>query len=98
MAEALSSGLPTIASDTPVNQEICGDTALYFEPFSAKGLVEKLQKLDREPQLRKRNSENGRQRALEKFGWNDHVDRLVETFENVANGGAEPGAARVPAA
>jgi glycosyltransferase involved in cell wall biosynthesis len=98
MAEALSSGLPTIVSDTPVNREICGDTALYFEPFSAPGLVEQFQKLDQNPALRKRNSENGRQRAVEKFGWNDHVDRLVETFETVANRGAGSKAARVPKA
>ena len=97
MAEALSSGLPTIASDTLVNREICGDTALYFEPFLAKRLVEQLQKLDREPELRKMNSENGRQRAVEKFGWNDHVDRLVETFEKVVSGRAETGTARVTA-
>jgi glycosyltransferase involved in cell wall biosynthesis len=98
MAEAMSSGLPTIVSDTPVNREICGDTALYFEPFSAKGLIEKIKILDQNLDLRDRNSEQGRLRALEKFGWNDHVDRLVETFENVANGRAEPGAPRAPVA
>ena len=43
------------------------------------------------------NSENGRQRAVEKFGWNDHVDRLVETFEKVVSGRAETGTARVTA-
>jgi len=98
MAEALSSGLPTIASNTPVNHEICGDTALYFEPFSAKGLIEQFKILDQNPELRERKSEQGRLRALEKFGWNNHVDRLVETFENVANGRADPGTARFPAA
>ncbi|NQV56294.1 MAG: glycosyltransferase, partial [Rhodospirillales bacterium] len=84
MAEAMSSGLPTVVSDTPVNREICGDAALYFEPFSVTGLVEQLLQLDANPELRQNNSVAGRDRALEKFGWDDHVDRLVETFEKVA--------------
>ncbi|MEE2759833.1 MAG: glycosyltransferase family 1 protein [Pseudomonadota bacterium] len=91
MAEALSSGLPTIVSNTPVNREICGDTALYFEPFSSKGLVDQLLALDRSPALRESNAKSGRQRAIEKFGWNDHVDRLVETFDTVARSSAGAG-------
>ncbi|MDP6645134.1 MAG: glycosyltransferase family 1 protein [Rhodospirillales bacterium] len=98
MAEAMSSGLPTVASDTPVNREICGDAALYFEPFSAQGLVEQLHKLDQDPELRRRNSNDGRQRALQNFGWSDHIDRLIETFEKVAHGGAKPGTASAHAA
>ena len=88
MAEAMSSGLPLAVADTPVNREICGDAALYFEPFSVSGLVAAVRTLDTDPDLRRRLSENGRARALRHFGWDDHVDRLVETFEAVAAGRA----------
>ena len=32
MAEAMSHGLPIVASDTPVNREMCGEAAVYFSP------------------------------------------------------------------
>ncbi|MCD6074056.1 MAG: hypothetical protein K0Q70_939 [Rhodospirillales bacterium] len=86
MAEAMSSGLPLAVADTPVNREICGDAALYFEPFSVTGLVAAIRALHADPDLRRRLSENGRARALQRFGWEDHVDRLVDTFEAVAAG------------
>jgi glycosyltransferase involved in cell wall biosynthesis len=88
MAEAMSSGLPLAVADTPVNREICGDAALYFQPFSVSGLVEAVRALDRDPELRRRLGEIGRARALRLFGWDDHVDRLVATFEAVAAGRA----------
>jgi glycosyltransferase involved in cell wall biosynthesis len=88
MAEAMSSGLPVIAADTPVNREICGDAALYFEPFSVAELTNCIRQLDQDEKLRLSLPEIGRQRALEKFGWDDHVDRLVETMEKMVRGKA----------
>ena len=85
MVEAMSSGLLVVAADTLVNREICGDAALYFEPFSIKGLSDCIRQLDSDKNLRERLSKIGRDRALEKFGWEDHVDRLIETMEKVLN-------------
>lgn len=88
MAEAMSSGLPVVVADTPVNREICGDAALYFKPFSVKGLVAHIKSLDQDEKLRVQLGDQGRQRVLERYGWDDHVDRLIKTFETVANGAA----------
>jgi glycosyltransferase involved in cell wall biosynthesis len=88
MAEAMSSGLPLAVADTPVNREICGEAALYFAPFSVSGMVAAIRRLDEDPALRQRLAEIGRARAIERFGWDDHVDRLVSTFEAVAQGQA----------
>ena len=86
MAEAMSSGLPLAVADTPVNREICGDAAIYFPPFSVSGLVAAMRRLDENPDMRRQLAESGRARAVERFGWDDHVDRLVATFDAVASG------------
>jgi len=86
MAEAMSTGLPVVASDTPVNQEICGEAALYFKPFSVLGLADRVEELNNSEVLRNRLSAEGRHRALSRYSWEDHVDRLVDTFEAVASG------------
>jgi glycosyltransferase involved in cell wall biosynthesis len=88
MAEAMSCGLPLVVADTPVNREICGDAALYFAPFSVSGLVAAVRRLDADEELRRKLGEIGRARAVQRFGWNDHVDRLIATFEAVARGQA----------
>ena len=83
MVEAMASGLPIVASDTQINREICGDGAIYFDPFSADALVEKLTELDRDPALRERITTNARRHVRAEFKWEDHVDRLINTFEKV---------------
>ncbi|MBC7952358.1 MAG: glycosyltransferase family 4 protein [Rhodospirillaceae bacterium] len=83
MAEALSSGIPCVVADTPVNREICGDAALYFEPLSLASLLGCLRQLDTEPGLRDTLVERGRDRVLQFFTWPQHVDRLLAVFDDI---------------
>jgi glycosyltransferase involved in cell wall biosynthesis len=82
MVEAMASGIPIVAADTAINREICGDGALYFRPFSATDLAATLRRLDSEPDTRRRIAEAGL-RNVSAFTWEDHVERLIETFERV---------------
>lgn len=84
MAEAMACGVPVVAADTPVNREVCGDAALYFEPLSMASLMECLRRLDSDAALRVMLTSKGRQRVLRSFTWNSHVDRLIEIFRDVA--------------
>jgi glycosyltransferase involved in cell wall biosynthesis len=83
MAEALSTGLPIVAADTPINREVCGDAALYFRPFMASDLCARIKQLDENPELRARLRESALERAKNLYQWDDHVTRLLETFEAV---------------
>jgi glycosyltransferase involved in cell wall biosynthesis len=83
LVEAMSSGLPIIAADTPVNREVCGDVALYYPPLSVEGLCACVRRLEAQPGLRAEMIAAGRRRSLERFGWQAHVDRLLEIFEAV---------------
>jgi glycosyltransferase involved in cell wall biosynthesis len=83
LVEAMASGLPVLASDIPVCREICGEAAIYFDPFDAGSLAEVIVHLGKDTALRKRLSEAGRRRAETQFNWTDHVRRLVNLIEEV---------------
>ena len=77
LIEAMSSGLPVVASDLAVHREICGDAGVYFPAFSPKALAERLMEVHGSPELAGKLSSNGQRRAHD-FSWSKHVDRLVE--------------------
>jgi glycosyltransferase involved in cell wall biosynthesis len=43
--EALACGCPVAVSDIPAHREVCGQSVLYFNPFSPKDLLSKLEDL-----------------------------------------------------
>ena len=47
--EAMASGLPILAADTPVNREICGQAAIYFAPEDDRALAAELKRLYQNP-------------------------------------------------
>ena len=86
LVEAMGSGCPIIAADTPVNREICGETALYFEPLDPKALAEAVLLLRSDAALRARMRAAGRQRVEHSFDWRDHVQRLMVCIDELADG------------
>jgi len=84
LVEAMSSGLPVVASDLPVHREICGDAALYFSRFSAEELAERILQIKDSTDLAGRLSKNGLQRAND-FSWSEHVDCLLSMARELVN-------------
>lgn len=80
MAEAMSSGLPVIVSDTAVNRELCGDTALYAAPYSVTDICDRLHSLNNDEKLRTTLSLNARQRTIKMYDWQAHINRLLALF------------------
>lgn len=76
LIEAMSSGLPVVASDLPVHREICGDAGLYFPRFSPDALAERILQIQESPELAEKLSSRGLRRARD-FSWSKHVERLV---------------------
>ncbi|HKY71741.1 MAG TPA: glycosyltransferase family 1 protein [Nitrospira sp.] len=86
LVEAMASGRPVIAADTPVNREICGEAAMYFKPLDAKALAETVLLLQNDPPLRAQMSMAGRQRVEQSFDCRDHVERLLTCIDEVVRG------------
>jgi glycosyltransferase involved in cell wall biosynthesis len=62
--EALACGCPVAISDIPPHREVCGQTALYFDPFSREDLLSKLKELLRLDDARRASlAEQGLRRA-----------------------------------
>jgi glycosyltransferase involved in cell wall biosynthesis len=78
MAEAMSHGLPIIAADTPVNREVCGQAAIYFNPLSAGDLAGRLLSLAADSALCRRLGSRGREAAAGRFCWSAHAGRILE--------------------
>lgn len=76
LVEAMSSGLPVVASDLPVHKEICGDAAIYFPRFSSSALAACVCQLATSPALAAQLAERGVKRS-EAFSWKLHVERVL---------------------
>lgn len=76
LAEAMSSGLPVIASDIPVHREICEEAAVYFERFSPAALAEATVRLAESAEIGKRMAAAGRER-VKAFSWKKHVEQIL---------------------
>jgi glycosyltransferase involved in cell wall biosynthesis len=82
LIEAMSSGLPVVASDLPVHREICADAGIYFPRFSPETLAERVAQIQESPELAERLSQSGLRRACD-FSWSEHVDRLISLSEQL---------------
>jgi len=90
LVEAMACGLPVIASDLPVHQEICGQAGEYFPRFSAGSLAENVARVAQSPEISARMAAAGLERSRE-FSWKTHVEKILELSQALLR-------ARAPAA
>jgi glycosyltransferase involved in cell wall biosynthesis len=77
LVEAMASGLPVIASNLPVHQEICGQAGEYFPRFSADSLAENVARVAQSPETSRRMAAAGLEMSRE-FSWKTHVEKILE--------------------
>jgi glycosyltransferase involved in cell wall biosynthesis len=77
LVEAMSSGVPIVASDIAVHREICGEAGVYFERFSPEGVAEAVTQVALSPETTKRMAAAGIERA-KTFSWKAHVEKILE--------------------
>jgi glycosyltransferase involved in cell wall biosynthesis len=83
LVEAMSSGLPVVASDLSVHREICQDAAIYFPRFSPERLAERVLQIQESPEFAAKLSRAGLRRARD-FSWGEHVERLLIMAQQLA--------------
>jgi glycosyltransferase involved in cell wall biosynthesis len=87
--EAMASGTPVIASDIPVNREICQNAALYFLPNDFKSLYEAIRNILEDPKKKAEVRKAGLHRASD-FSWRKCAEQTAAVYKEVyrrTNGG-----------
>jgi len=74
--EAMSLGCPVITSNTSSLPEVCGDAAIYIDPYNSGDIKDAIEKLINNPQLRLQLIEAGKERvkffSMENYSKNIH--------------------------
>jgi glycosyltransferase involved in cell wall biosynthesis len=76
VVEAMASGLPIVASGIAAHREVCGDAALYFDPFDSRGLARRISQA-LTPETRSQLLLAGEKRIRD-FSWANHATALLE--------------------
>ncbi|MGA8428465.1 MAG: glycosyltransferase family 1 protein [Candidatus Sulfotelmatobacter sp.] len=87
LVEAMSSGVPIVASDLPVHREVCEKSAVYFSTFSPEALAHQILQVANVATLRREMAEEGQRRCLD-FSWRKHVAQLLSLAESISRNSA----------
>ena len=87
MVEAMASGLPSVAADTPVNREVFGDAALYFDAFDPEACARAMGSCLGDETQAAELSRAGKERSLT-FSWSEHAENLRAVLESIAAPGS----------
>jgi len=80
--EAMTVGSPVICSKTQALVEVCGDACLYFDPYNALDLVEKIKMYLKDPKLRSEYVKKGYEQA-KKYNWEKAAKETLESYRRV---------------
>ncbi|KXG78349.1 N-acetylgalactosamine-N,N'-diacetylbacillosaminyl-diphospho-undecaprenol 4-alpha-N-acetylgalactosaminyltransferase [Fervidicola ferrireducens] len=80
--EAMSVGCPVITSNVSSLPEVCGDAALYVDPYNVSDIREKLEKILSDRDLREKMVSKGRERA-KLFSMENYIEKLYKAYSSV---------------
>lgn len=79
--EAMTSGVPVVASDIPPHREIAQNAVSYFNPKSSADLAEKLARLLENSELKISLAQKGQEQA-QKFSWKKTAEKMLTIYQN----------------
>jgi alpha-1,3-rhamnosyl/mannosyltransferase len=82
LLEALSCGVPTVASNIPPLAELAGDATLLVDPHDTRALADALKRASEDEDMRHDLSEKGRQRSR-LYSWRSTAERTLAAYREV---------------
>lgn len=80
--EAMAAGVPVAVSQTSSLPEVCGDAALYFNPYDVHDMANIIQKILSDEQARRKCRAKGFER-IHLFSWNNTAQNFVEMISSL---------------
>jgi glycosyltransferase involved in cell wall biosynthesis len=80
--EAMACGCPVIVSNTASLPEVCGDAAIYCDPYSVEDIAKKIEQLLADKNLQEQMRLKGIERA-KTFSWEKAVKKNCEIIEEL---------------
>lgn len=80
--EAMSYGLPVVASNSSCLPEIYGDAAIYFNPYDKRDMIEKIVQAWNNEDLRQKLIKNGLEQ-VKKYSWQNLAEETLKVYQNV---------------
>jgi glycosyltransferase involved in cell wall biosynthesis len=81
--EAMSYGLPIIASDVGAVKEMIGEGGIVIKPKDSEGLYRAVEKISYNPKMLQKMSKVARKRVIETYSWDRIADKWVKLYENI---------------
>ena len=81
LAEALALGVPAVASDLTIHQEVAGKGALYFNPDHPKDFADQIKKLD-DAKTVQSLVKNGK-KHIAQFSWKSSAQTLLDAIHKL---------------
>ena len=83
-AEAMSCGIPVIASSGGALPEVVGEAGMLVPPGDADALASAIKQLLHNKQLQLQMGEAGRKRVESEFSWEQAAKRILEIYQEVS--------------
>ncbi|MBD2388194.1 glycosyltransferase family 4 protein [Cylindrospermum sp. FACHB-282] len=80
--EAMSMGCPVITSNIASLPEVCGDAAIYIDPYNSEEIRQAIEKLINNPQMQTQLIEAGKKR-VEFFSMENYTKKLYEAYTQI---------------
>jgi len=81
--EYMACSLPMVLSDFPYRREVFGDCALFADPNNVHDIVNKINKLIRDPVLALKLGENGRNLVEKEYNWEIESNKLLQVYNKL---------------
>ncbi len=83
--EYMAAGIPIIASNFPIWEEMIGSSGICVDPTDSKAIADAIQYIVNNPEIKNNMSESGKKSAHEKYNWEKEKEILYKLYHSLSD-------------